>query len=246
MLALVDVMVLVVIVLAIMVLLNKGAMKKFKDFFAAMLGKAADEAQDSDLVASYKFKMQQKGDELKQAMAALENHHALKMQIERELASVSGEYTLFEVKIKELMDAGKSEEAMKYANAMVKLEERLSTLKARLSTLEAKYVSQASQIKDLREKYKAFQDKSKNLETDLEISKNEAAISNLFKKFENTSFDDLSEIEGKIQNKIHKNESVSIVTEDLGVPDLKAEIQSDLVAKKAAALLAKYKKEAPQ
>lgn len=243
---LVDVMVGICIVLFILILLNKKAVKKFKDFFAGIFGQAADDAIDSAPVAVYKAKLDQKGEELKQAMAALENHHALIKQVERELSSASGEYTLFEEKVKTLMDAEKSEEAMKYANAMVKLEERVTSLKVRLASLKTKYDSQAQRIKELKETWMQHRDRAKTLETDLEISKNEAEISGLFKNFDSASFDDLSEIESKIKSKIDKNESVSTVADDLSTPDLKSEIRSDMEAKKAKDILARYKKEAPQ
>lgn len=244
---LVDFVALICVTLLVLVLLNKRAVKKFKDFFAALFGKAADDAIDSAPVAVYREKLKQKGDELKDAMVALENHHALIKQVERELSAASGEYTLFEEKVKELMGENKQDEALKYANAMAKLEERLDSLKTKLINLKAKYEAQAKKIKELKDTYNEYRDKADSLETDLELSANEAKIVKLFDSFDGkTDFNDLSEIENKIKSKIDKNESVSTVAKDLETPDLKSEIKKDLADKKAKDILAKYKKETPQ
>jgi len=234
---LVDVIAAVCVVILFMALVNKRALKKFKSYFAALFGKAADDAIDSAPIAVYKEKLEQKWEELKHAMVALENHLALIKQIERELAAASGEYTLFEEKVKTMGE--KSEDALRYANAMGKLEDRIYTLKTRLTSLKSKYDMLAKRIKELRGTYLEYKDKAKNLETDLEISRNEAEISNLFKNFD-SNYDDLAEIESKIKSKIDKNESVSVVADDLSYPDLKAEIRSDLEAKKAKDILARY------
>jgi len=229
----INILMLLIFVVFGLIFLNKSAMKKFKLFFSAMLGKSADNALKIDPVAVYRERVGKAAEDLKVAVSLLESHAALVKQLKRKLEDKQKEYTLIENRVKGCMESDPVK-AEGYALTLVKLEDDIQHTKVKLASSESTYSQQVAKIKNLKETIYAYKEKADQLNADLQTSKSEAEISELTQKFNSHSLglDDLSEAEKVIQDEIDKNESKSAVAQDLCVPDVKDEIlESDRTAK---------------
>jgi len=233
----------IILIIALMVmggiLLNNSAMKKFKSFFSAMLGKGADKALEIDPVAVYKDKIEHAARELRGAVSLLENHAALITQLKRKMESTESEYHLIEERTKKYMADGNTEKAEAYALNLAKLEDTKTNTKKALGTSETVYKMQTEKIKALKEKIIEYKEKAGKLQSDLQISKADAEISTLTQKFDSNSlgFDDLKSVEDTIQNQIDKNESKAAVAHDLYTPDMKTDMENESRKLKAKEIL---------
>ena len=222
-------------------ILNKPAMKKFKSFFSAMLGKGADKALEVDPVAVYRDRIEKAAEELRGAVNLLESHSALIKQLKRKIDEDQNEYSLIENRVKKHMEEGTKDKAEEYALSLVKLEEIMQHTKERLESSEKIYKFQTIKIKTLKETVIEYKEKAGKLQSDLQISKAEAEISNLAQKFDSNAlgFNDLKEVEDVIQNQIDRNESKASVAQDLYTPDAKSEIVCESRKNKAKELMDK-------
>jgi chromosome segregation ATPase len=230
-----------ILVVLILVLINKSAMKKVYVAFQSLLGKAGAKALSADPVAVYKNYIVQATEELKGAATVLENQLALKKQYERKFEGENENYNRLAARIKKLKAEAKIDEALPLAQELAKTEKSLSEVANRVQNAATAYQNQMEKIKTIKAKILEYKEKAGSMASDLELSKNEATLAQLNQKFDESSlpFDEMKEAEAEIKRQIDVNQSKAQVSQDLTTPNLKEVEKQETLDARAKELLEK-------
>lgn len=239
--------VIVAVVVVLLMVFNRKALRRIFESGNAQVSKVGRALWEQDPQAIIQHRIDEATEEIRSATTALEENKALVNSLNRQVADGKREVALLDARVRNsLLDDpdDKNGKAGVYVQQLQTAQTALATNEGQLERVTAMYQNNLKKIQAARGKIKEAEDRARQIGIELKMAKTEAAIGELSAKcnINIKSVDGLSEAEELARRQIDKYKARGEVATDMGTDGL-AEIEEEERLKKAegAALLEQYK-----
>lgn len=239
--------VVVAVVVGLLAIFNRKALKRFFEAGNAQVGKAGRAAWERDPLAVYQQRIDDATGEIEEATSAVEGHKGLVNSLGRQVEDGTREVAVLDTRVKNSLKEDPDDKSGKAAGYVVQLQRAQANLDNNRSQHQKALTIYNNNIKKIqlaRQKIKDAENEGKQLGVELKMAKTEAAIADLATKTNVNikGVDGLGEVAEEMRRQIDHAKARGEVAADLGTDGM-AEIEEEDRLRKAAGadLLAQYK-----
>ena len=238
--------------LGLLWVVNSRAARQVTTAASAQVGKIGNWFWHADPKAIYQKVLDDATEEIRDATNAIEANKALVNSLTRQVADNEREVGRLDARVKNSLSEDPQDKSGKAADYVMQLsvsQSHLAKNKEQLGKVQTMYQNNLKKIEMARLKIKEAQDRSKQLNIELDMARTSASISKLATSFNVNSpnLEGLGEVEEAMRSQIDKYNAVSQVQTDMGLDGMKELEEEERLRKgEAARMLEEYKKKMPQ
>lgn len=239
----------VIVIMIVIYLVNRGAAGNLFKSGRAQIGKLGAAALSADPKALFEQELRDAKDELNHSISDLEESKGLVTELQEQVKANQRDVSLLDSRIKASLTDDPEDSKGKAADYVMQLEATQASLarnSEQLSKAQTLYANNLKKFQLAQRKIKEKESRGRQLGAEVRSSEMNARLAKLAQKFnvDVGSLDSrLNEAEEEMRKKIAKNNAVSEVQSDLGVNGLEeAEEEERLARVTANARLDEYKK----